>query len=265
VPVLALRAGVDQLLMPPNLELAYRSVLAAVRAGELTEQRIDSSVLRILRLKHSRGLVDSPYVDESAVAAQVGTPGHRATAQAITDRTITLVKTDDALLPLTATPGRRVLVTGWGVTTTATLAAGLTRRGLTADALATGISPTQAQIDAAVAAARGHDLTVVTTNTLRANPTQRRLVEALAATGTPLVVIGAFEPYDIAHVPSASTYLVGYGYTAPSLESLTRVLLGEVAPVGRLPVPIPAAGAPETTLYPLGHGLSYPATKAPGS
>lgn len=257
VPVLALLAGVDQLLMPPDLDLAYRSVLGAVRGGELSEQRIDASVLRILRLKHARGLIDDPYVDESAVGAQVGTSEHRAAAREITDRTITLVKNDHGLLPLAPAPGRRVLVTGWGVTTTATLATALGRRGFTADAVATGINPSQGQIDAAVEAARGHDVTVLTTNTVRANPAQRRLVQALLAAGTPLVVVGAFEPYDIAHVPSVPAYLTGYGYTAPTLESLTRVLVGEVSPVGRLPVLIPAAGAPDSTLYPLGHGLTY--------
>jgi beta-N-acetylhexosaminidase len=259
VPVLALKAGVDQLLMPPDLDLAYRSVLAAVRGGELTERRIDQSVLRVLRMKFRHGLVANPYVDESRIPAAVGTAAHLATARSVTDRTVTLVKNDRALLPLAAGSGRRVLVAGWGVSTTATLATDLARRGLATDALTTGASPTQAQIDAAVTAAGTHDLTVVTTNGLRSNPQQRRLVEALRATGTPFVVVAVAEPYDIAYVPSVPTYLATYSYTAVSLESLTRVLLGEVSPVGRLPVTIPAADAPATALYPFGYGLSYPA------
>jgi beta-N-acetylhexosaminidase len=257
VPVLALKAGVDQLLMPPNLDLAYRSVLAAVRGGELTERRVDESVLRILRLKYRHGLVANPYVDESRVPATVGTADHLATARAVTDRTVTLVKNEQSSLPLAARPGRRVLVTGWGVATTSTLAADLARRGPVTDALATGASPTQAQIDAAVTAAGIHELTVVTTNGLRSNPQQRRLVEALRATGTPLVVVAVAEPYDIAYVPSVPTYLATYSYTAVSLESLTRVLFGEVAPTGRLPVTIASADSPDTPLYPFGYGLSY--------
>ncbi|MGC9664991.1 glycoside hydrolase family 3 protein [Planosporangium sp. 12N6] len=259
VPVLALKAGVDQLLMPPDLDLAYRSVLAAVRDGELTERRIDESVQRILRLKFRRGLVRNPYVDASRLPATVGTADHLATAQAITDRTTTLVRNDRATLPLPAQPGRKVLVTGWGVATTATLAADLGRRGQVTDTLTTGAAPTQAQIDAAVAASGTHDLTVVTTNGLRANPQQRRLVEALQATGVPLVVAAVAEPYDIAYVPTVPAYLATYSYTAIALESLTRVLFGEVAPAGRLPVTIPAADAAGTTLYPFGHGLAYPA------
>jgi beta-N-acetylhexosaminidase len=98
---------------------------------------------------------------------------------------------------------------------------------------------------------------VVSTNGLRSNPYQRRLVEALRAAGRPLVVVAVAEPYDIAYVPSVPTYLATYSYTAVALESLTRVLLGEVSPAGRLPVTIPAADAPGTALYPFGYGLGY--------
>src|SRR5205823_572427 len=41
IPVLALEAGADQLLMPANLDLAINSVVDAVRTGRLTEARID--------------------------------------------------------------------------------------------------------------------------------------------------------------------------------------------------------------------------------
>lgn len=51
IPVRALLAGADQLLMPEDLELAWHAVRAAVRAGRLSEQRLDESVARVLRLK----------------------------------------------------------------------------------------------------------------------------------------------------------------------------------------------------------------------
>jgi beta-N-acetylhexosaminidase len=245
VPVLALAAGVDQLLMPPDLDLAYHAVLAAVRDGELTEARIDASVLRILRLKEVRGLLADPYVDEPP--AGVGVPEHLATAQAIADRTVTLIRNDDALLPLVGVE-RRILVTGWGVRTTAALAAALSRRGHRVDAAVA--APTAEQVGAA-------DLVVVTTNGLRADPAQRRLVAELGESGPPVVVVAVGEPYDAGHV-TAPACLVSYGHTAPSLEAVARVLLGEVAPVGRLPVPVPSADDPRVGACPAGWGLTYP-------
>lgn len=50
----ALLAGVDIVLMPADLDAAWRGVIDAVGTGELTEGRIDESVSRILRLKLSR-------------------------------------------------------------------------------------------------------------------------------------------------------------------------------------------------------------------
>ncbi len=254
VPVLALKAGVDQLLMPPSLDLAYNAVLKAVATGELTEQRIDQSVRRILKLKHKRGLVANAYVDPSKIASIVGTPAHYAAAQAVTDKTITLVKNDASVLPIAPVAGKKVLVTGAGVAVKLALAVG--KRGVTADALDTGTTPTQATIDAAVAAARTHDVTVVATNRAWSNVAQQTLVKALLDTGKPVIVTAVRDPYDIAYFPAAATYVATYSTTDVSLESLTRVLFGEIAPAGKLPVMIPAAGAPATVLYPYGHGLS---------
>ena len=221
---------------------------------------------RILTLKQKRGLFQRPYVDVDRAERVVGAPVHLATAQAITDRTTTLVRNDAGLLPLSADP-RRVLVTGWGVTTTRTLGDAIARRGQTVTVLETGTTPAQARIDEAVAQAANNDLVVVSTmnaasvDVTTGLPTasaaaQQALVRALLATGKPVVVSGMRNPYDISYLPDAKTYLATYGYTAGSLESLTRVLFGEVNPVGRLPVTIPRADG-SGALYPFGHGLRY--------
>ncbi|MGH3344479.1 MAG: glycoside hydrolase family 3 protein [Carbonactinosporaceae bacterium] len=256
VPVLALKAGVDILLMPPDLDLAYNAVLRAVRNGEISERSIDRSVSRILVLKFSQGLFRDPYVDADAVDGTVGTPRHRATAQAISDRTVTLVENGAGLLPLPRAPAG-VLVTGWGETTTATLAEALERRGSPADAHPTGSEPTQRDIDTAVRAARVHELTVVTTNRAWRFAEQQALVRALVATGTPVVVIAVRDPYDIAHFPEASTYVATFSHGSASLESAVRAMFGELNPTGRLPVTIPEAGDPGAVLYRYGHGLGY--------
>src|SRR5687767_11310214 len=72
IPVLAIKAGVDQLLMPPNLGLAIDSVIKAVRSGGISEQRIDQSVLRILKMKLLRGVMLNAEVDVNRVDQIVG-------------------------------------------------------------------------------------------------------------------------------------------------------------------------------------------------
>ena len=51
IGVQALLAGVDMILMPADFEAAYQGVLDAVASGELSEERIDESVTRIVRTK----------------------------------------------------------------------------------------------------------------------------------------------------------------------------------------------------------------------
>ncbi|WNM39060.1 glycoside hydrolase family 3 N-terminal domain-containing protein [Micromonospora halotolerans] len=258
VPVLALKAGVDMLLNPPVMQVAYDAVLAAVRNGELTERRIDESVARVLRLKWHRGIVHSPYVDTAAVAGTVGTPDHLAAAQEITDRTTTLLRDDADTLPLV--PQERVLVTGWDdpatPTTTAALGRALNDRGLAVDVLSTGEKPTQKRIDAARAAARAHPVTVVVTNRATTDTGQQRLVRALLATGTRLVVVAVRDPYDVSSFPGVPTYLATYVFNDVAMSSLAAVLTGAIQPGGRLPVTIPDPAHPGTALFPFGAGLT---------
>ena len=265
-PVQAMLAGADQLLVPPQMGTAYEAVLDAVLSGEISRQRLDESVYRILLHKFRRGLFRDPFVDPASAPLVLGAPQHLADAQAITDRTTTLVNNDVGLLPLASGP-RNVLVAGWGVSTTQTMAAALRTRGATTQVLESGTTPSSSAIDDAVAAAQSADLVVVSTNNAYAvaastgQPTaaaaaQTRLVRALLATGKPVVVAAMRNPYDNASFPEAPTVLDTFGYTTHQIESLVRVLFGEVNPVGRLPVAIPRAdGTGE--LFPYGHGLGY--------
>jgi beta-N-acetylhexosaminidase len=257
VPVEAIKAGADILLMPPDLDLAYRSVLEAVRSGEISERRIDQSVYRVLRLKERLGLFKQPFVKEHRVDKVVGNSRHLETADEVTERTVTLVENDAGTLPLAAGTGQRALVTGWGVSTTATLGAQVRERGLSAEVRETGATPSGMAIAGARAAADGNDLVIVVTNRAWSSPAQQRLVAELVASGKPVIVAAVRDPYDIAHLPSADTYVATYSYAGVSVRALAKTLFGEVNPRGRLPVDIPAAGDPGTILYPFGHGLGY--------
>ncbi|MFI7116841.1 glycoside hydrolase family 3 protein [Amycolatopsis sp. NPDC049868] len=256
IPVLALKAGIDQLLMPVNLELAINSVLDAVRKGELTERRIDESVLRVLKLKLHRGILTSPFVDPAKVMSKVGIPANLATAQGIADRSVTAIRNDGGVLPLKQQPAK-TLVTGWGATTTKSLAAKLTAHGTQATALQTGQTPTDAQIAQAAAAAKDVDLVVVLTNNVGTYPLQGKLLQALADTGKPVVAVAAQIPYDAGYENPIKTWLATYGYITPSLEALAKVILGKVTPQGKLPVDVPAGKDVGTVKYPFGHGLTW--------
>ncbi|MEU5297126.1 glycoside hydrolase family 3 protein [Streptomyces umbrinus] len=265
VPVLALKAGVDQLLNPPKLDVAWNAVLQAVRGGELTEARLDESILRVLRLKAKLGLLKDPYVTRRGVDRVVGIPSHLKAADRIAERTTTLLVNSGGLLPLSRRTHRSVLVVGAdpaspsGTTgpPTTVLGAALTELGFTATVLSTGTAPTEATIAKAVAAAQGVDAVLVGTYNVTAASSQRTLVNRLLATGRPVVALAIRNPYDVAQLPDVKAYLAAYSWTDVELRAAVRVLAGRADPVGELPVPVQKADKPKEVLYPVGHGLRY--------
>jgi beta-N-acetylhexosaminidase len=265
VPVLALKAGVDQLLNPPSLDVAWNAVLKAVQGGELTEARLDESVLRILRLKARLRLFEEPYVSRGGVTRTVGTPAHLAAADRIAERTTTLLVNEKRLLPLSRRAHRKLLVVGAdpaspsGTTgpPTGVLAAALTELGFTATALSTGTAPSAAVVAQAVAAAQDADAVVVGTYNVTAAGSQKTLVEQLVATGRPVIAVAIRNPYDVARLPAVPAFLATYSWTDVELRAAARVIAGKAAPRGRLPVPVQRADDPAKVLYPVGYGLSY--------
>ncbi|WSK86855.1 glycoside hydrolase family 3 protein [Streptomyces sp. NBC_01278] len=250
VPVLALKAGCDQLLNPPDLGLAHRSVLAAVEAGELTRERIEESVLRILELKSRRGLFDAAHTAAGQVGALVGIPAHLSAADEIAAGTTTLLANPVKLLPLDPVAAPQLLVTGTdpaspsGTTGPPTL---VLARELTAlGCRATAVPPARA-----VAAAPGNAAVLVCTyNVPEGDSPQRTLVTELLATGVPVVLVAIRNPYDPARLPACAAELATYTWTDVEMRAAARVVTGAVRPTGRLPVPVPGR-------YPLGHGLAY--------
>ncbi|WP_435271802.1 glycoside hydrolase family 3 protein [Streptomyces parvulus] len=265
VPVLALKAGADQLLFPPSIDVAYNGVLAAVRAGEITEDRLDASVLRILRVKEKAGLLSgTPFVSRRDVDRVVGSRRHRLTAARIAERTTTLLVNEDGALPLRRGRGKLLVVgaspafpTDDTRTTVPELAEAFDELGYRTTHLATGRTPDAAKIDEAVAAARGRDAVVVTTDNVGATSTQRTLVSRLLATGVPVVHLAVRNPYDIAHLGDVPASLASYCWTEVELRAAARVIAGRVGPRGRLPVPVQRADDPSRVLFRTGHGLSY--------
>nr|WP_235875225.1 glycoside hydrolase family 3 protein [Saccharopolyspora aridisoli] len=255
IPVLALQAGADVMLMPQDLQVAIDGVIAAVRDGRLTEQRIDESVSRVLKLKEGRGVLANPFVDVSKVGSIVGNQQHLADAQRITDRTTTLLR-NDAALPLKS-PGK-VFVTGASEQGAKALSDSVRARGPQSSALTTGTKPTQEQIGQAVEQAKAHDVAVVLTSAAwnPDNAGQLDLVRALQATGKPVVAVAVRDPYDAAYV-DVPAWIASYSDKPVAMESVAKVLFGETTPAGKLPVPVPEPGRPGTDRYPFGFGLAW--------
>jgi beta-N-acetylhexosaminidase len=254
--VRAVKAGIDQVLMPPELANSKQALIDAVNSGDVPKSRIDTAVTRILRMKYARDIMSHPYADPGAVDANIGTPAQRRTMAGTARRSITLVKNDAKTLPLTPANAGKTLVTGYGATSVPAVADALGKHGLTTTAQSTGTTPSDATIQSAVDAAKDQDAVVVLTYNAWNNAQQQKLVKALLDTGKRVAVTALGGPYDIAYVTGAKAYVAAYGFQPVSLTAAADTLAG-ARPTGRLPVTIPIAGHPDRTLYPYGTGLGY--------
>jgi len=91
-----IEAGCDQFGGESRPEL----IVELVKEGKLTEERINLSVKRLLRQKFELGLFDNPFVDHSKVHELVGLEKHRKLGEQIQQRSMTLLKNTDDILPL---------------------------------------------------------------------------------------------------------------------------------------------------------------------
>ena len=64
-------------------------------------------------------------------------------------------------------------------------------------------------------------------------------MRSLVHAGRRVAGIAVRNPYDLLAFPELPTYLATYEYAPPALEAATRVIFGEIEPVGRLPVSLP--------------------------
>jgi beta-N-acetylhexosaminidase len=245
--VRAVKAGADQLLMPPNLPQAFQAVRRAVRDGSIPRQRLDSAVTRILRLKEQRGLFSGHLASPDKADRIVGAAAHKAAARQVAEHSITLVKNEGAALPLR---GKRVFVTG---PDSAPLAAALRRQGVS---LVDTIQAADIAVLTTVDTARD------VTQDITQDATPRGVQNAGTALASdvrglghrPVVVAALGRPYDLGNTGRAKAALTTYSTNAASINALAKVLTGSVRPTGKLPVAIPHA-------YGVGHGLTFP--KAP--
>lgn len=97
---LALTAGIDVEL--PTIDCYGDPLRAALEAGEINLEILDTAVSRHLQKKFETGLFDNPYVDEGRALEVFETTAQRALARELAQKTMVLLK-NDGLLPLPKT------------------------------------------------------------------------------------------------------------------------------------------------------------------
>ncbi|WP_372383157.1 glycoside hydrolase family 3 N-terminal domain-containing protein [Xanthomonas sp. NCPPB 1068] len=319
---LAFLAGVD-ISMESGLYL--RHLPALVAAGVVPMQRLDASVRRVLGFKAALGLFDDPFRRLQPARAQ---PRQRqadtlALAREAACKSVVLLKNERALLPLQRS-GQRIALIGpmardwvnhagpWSLfdqedrnnTVAAAVARAMADPQLLQVVDGCGFDqPLPGGVQAAVAAARTADVALLAVGEpmtysgeaqsrteIVLPDVQQQLLAAVAATGTPVVLLLSTGRALALQGPAlqSAAILVTWFLGSQAGNAMADILFGAQAPSGRLPVSFPQAAGqvpytyahppsgrpnlnpatlqpytthyrdvPNTALFPFGHGLTY--------
>jgi len=111
----AIKAGIDVLLLPADFKKSYEAIIAAVNSNEISLERIDESVKRILAYKHKAGLLYTPIISSpSTILQDINTDKGKALKAKLIEKSLTLVKNDHALIPITNGNSKKVLTIAIG-------------------------------------------------------------------------------------------------------------------------------------------------------
>jgi beta-N-acetylhexosaminidase len=246
--VRALEAGADLLLMPPDVGAAIDAIERAVRGGRLTEERLDRSVLHILRVKEAMGLHQRPEVEITEIPRRVGIPAHQAVVREIAEGSLTLLRNERGLLPLRGT--RTANVTSISVRRANDLLAGRTFNArlrqtyprLREETMDRGA--TAGAWEELLQRVRSSDLVILQLHLPAGGttpPELPRFVERLREVGVSHLVVAFGDPYVIREFPEVQGYLVAWGSQEAAQRAAVRGILGEIPIRGRSPIAIPPA------------------------
>jgi beta-N-acetylhexosaminidase len=264
--VRALEAGNDVVLLPADDHAAVRAIREALDRGRLNAQRLDVSVRRVLEAKAQLGLHQERVVDLERVADVVGGRAHRAVADAVGERSITLVRDEGGAVPLRLGRTAQVLHLsvldspgGWRTGAPGrALVPQLRARWPSLTAIELSNRSTASEIELVRAMAPRFDAISVAVYARAASgpgrlelpPPVASLLRDLArgAPARPLVTTFFGNPYLAASLPDLPAVLLAYDLGDVAERSAVRAIAGEARIGGRLPIAIPGLAS-------VGHGL----------
>ena len=268
----AFKAGNDLLLIPADFPASYNAMIQAVQSGEISRERLDRSVLKILKTKASLGLQDARLVDISAIAKVVAKPSNLAFGQQVADDAVTLVRDNGKILPLkskgTAKEGlpyttqeataNQVVVVLFSddVRTDSGHAFAREFRARIPDAhiiyvdprIAAGMSDevlkavdeAQSVVAAVYVVPTGGK---IDNSVAMADATGVLLQQLLNHAGEKAAVIAMGNPYLAADFPKIGNYMCTFSNASVSETAAVKALFGEIMIHGHLPVSIPNVAA----------------------
>lgn len=293
------------------VDQVYANIPELVATGTLDQVVVDEAVRRVLRIKFRLGLFENPYFDEASQETAYLRPDAKAAAKALADETLVLLKNEAGALPIDATSiaiigptadHAECLHGSWDCCgrheDTVTIHEGLKQRfqGVLNYAKGCDFSgDDESGFEPALLAAESSDAVVLclgeiglwtgenqSRSTIELPEIQERLLDAVIATGKPVVLVLAHgRPLGLHSIdPKVDTILSVWQPGTMGGLAVADALLGKTNPSGRLAITFPRTTGhiptyycqrpPARTgkqgrfknietaaIYEFGHGLSY--------
>ena len=265
IAVRSLVAGADMLLLSEDPRAAREAVLQAIGEGAITEERIDASVMRILRAKAWSGLHMDRSVAEDPDSLQIDLKEHRALSLGIARQSLTLLRNTGGILPLSQ-EARMLCITlsdGSNPSTGSRFLADLLRNrpGAEVDTLRLDSRSAPEDYEAALEQSDAYPFVVVSAF-LRTRPRgeetedeengpedpQTAFLAHLVDYGPPVALVSFGDPYMVRDIAQPASYLIAYSASEVSQTAAADAFAGQADITGRLPVSIP-------DLYAFGDGM----------
>jgi beta-N-acetylhexosaminidase len=239
--VLALQAGIDLVLVSHTYSRqrgSFEAIREAALTGELSAQVIQRATERIVNLK-------ARYLSWDEAEVHIDYAAHAQLQERAYELSTTLVRNDDALLPLRLQEGESIVVVSPARNTTTMVEDRFYSDEMLLDILrrysrdVSLLSVTsENDYEELWRGARENDIFMVATVNAHLEEEQANLVRLLIARRRRVIGIAVRNPYDFQAIPQLRTYLATYEYTRPALVAAARVIFGEREAQGHLPVSV---------------------------
>ena len=109
--VTAVNSGIDMFMEVDRFDEVIDIIVKAVKTGDISEERVNDAVERIIRVKKNAGVIADPFcLDMKTKQDKTGSDEYRAVAEKCVEESLVLVKNEGDLLPLKS--GTKVYITG---------------------------------------------------------------------------------------------------------------------------------------------------------
>lgn len=254
IGLLSIQAGCDILLFPSKEKEMIDGIVDAVNLGRISEERINESVRKILKVKKWLKLDENKYVDIHQARKEINKRSHFRLAQDIAENSITLVKDEQNIIPINPDDYSKVI----SITISDSRFAKTIEDPFLFEEVLNqelgyvknfrmNFSSTEKDYKKILEEVSESDLVILSIyanvrsskGTIDLHQDQFNFIRDIIKNGKPTIALSFGNPYLLAEVPEIPTYFAAYGNVAVTQSSAINSLLGNIAIRGKLPIKIP--------------------------